>query len=193
MKFDHWRYTVRGVLMEWLRRPEAAIEAYQGALRSLPTDVKALRSIAWLHAQRQRWDQAADGFRKALEVEPGHADTWFNLGFAQDKLGDRRAAGAAFSHATELDPRHDRAWYGLGLVHAHLGDHAAAAAALRHAADLQPMNGPAWLALGLAYHHSNDPDAVKRVVEHCATHDPQTARRLIQEANRADLAALLER
>lgn len=191
MNFDHWRFTVRGVVMEWLRRPEAAIGAYREALGARPTDTKAMRSIAWLHAQGQRWADAAAWFQKATDLEPEHADTWFNIGFAQDKLGARAQAQAAFTRATELNPRHDRAWYGLGLVHAQLGDHAAAAAALKHAAELQPMNGPAWYALGMAYHHCNEPNQVKAVIEHCVVHDVQAARRLIQEANRPDLAGLL--
>jgi len=193
MNFDHWRFTVRGVLMEYLRRPEAAIEAYREALRARPDDLKAVRSIAWLHAQSQRWDQAAEWLEKAAALEPEHADTWFNLGYARERHGDRPAALEAFRRATALNPRHDRAWYGQGMIHAHLGDHLAAAEALKQAAELQPMNGPAWYALGMAYHHANNPDAVRRVVEHCATHDPQAARRLIQEAERADLRGLLAR
>lgn len=193
MNFDHWRFTLRGVLMEYLRRPDAAIEAHQLALKARPDDIKAVRSIAWLHAQARRWGQAAEWFERAAAQEPGHADTWFNLGYAREQQGDRPAALAAFRRATALNPRHDRAWYGQGMVHAHLGDHAAAAEALKQAAELQPMNGPAWYALGMAYHHANNPDEVKRVVAHCATHDPQTAKRLIQEANRPDLMGLLER
>ncbi len=193
MNFDHWRFTVRGVLMEYLRRPEAAIAAYRDALSARPDDIKAVRSIAWLHAQGQRWAQAAEWFGKAVALEPGHADSWFNLGYAQEKHGARQEAMAAFRRAAELNPRHDRAWYGLGLIHAQLGDHAAAAEALKRAAELQPMNGAAWFALGMAYHHDNRPDEVKQVVEHCASHDPQAAKRLVQEANRPDLKGLLAR
>jgi predicted TPR repeat methyltransferase len=79
----------------------------------------------------------------------------------------------------------------MGMIHAHQGNHPAAAEALRQAADLQPMNGAAWYALGMAWHHCHEPDRLKAVIEHCAEVDPQAARRLIQETERADLAHLV--
>jgi tetratricopeptide (TPR) repeat protein len=185
------RFTLRAVIFEWLRQPEKALEAYVAGFRASPKDVRAARSIAWIHAQKQHWGAAAEWFGKALELEPEHADTWFNLGYAREQAGDRRAALDAFLRATALNPRLDRAWYGMGMIHAHLGDHAAAAGELRQAAELQPMNGAAWYALGMAHHHCNEPDKVRGVVEHCVAHDPQTARRLIQDAERADLVPLL--
>lgn len=191
MNFDHWRFTVRGVLMEWLRRPEQAIAAYADAFRANPHDVQAARSIAWIHAQQKRWLESLIWQEKALALVPEHADTWFNLAYAQEQSGQREAALASFQRVTALKPEHDRAWYGIGMMYAHQGDHAAAAAALQTAADLQPMNDPTWYALGMAHHHNADPDGVKRVVEHCVLHSPVTARRLIQEAGRADLMHLL--
>lgn len=191
MNFDHFRFTVRAVLCEWVRQPDKALEAYVDCLRADPKDVKAARSVAWIHAQKQRWAAAAEWFGKALELEPGHADTWFNLGYAREHAGNRPGALEAFGRAAELNPKHDRAWYGMGMIHAHLGDHAAAAEALERAAELQPMNGAAWYALGMARHHNNEPDRVAAVIRHLVDHEPQTAKRLIQDAERADLAHLV--
>jgi tetratricopeptide (TPR) repeat protein len=191
MKFDQWRFTVRAVLLEWFQRPEQAIEAYQSVLKASPTDVRAMRSVAWLHARQQRWAAAAEAFKQALAQEQDHTDTWFNLGYVLEQGGDHAAAISAFSQAAQINPKHDRAWYGMGLAKAHLGDHLGAIEPLQHAAELQPMNGPAWYALGMAYHNSNQPDQVKRVAMHCLTHDIQAARRLIKEANRSDLVPLL--
>lgn len=191
MNFDHFRFTLRAVLFEWLRQPDKALEAYVDSFRADPRDARAARSVAWIHAQQKRWAAAADWFDKALALEPEHADTWFNLGYAREQAGSREGGLEALRRATELNPKHDRAWYGVGMIHAHLGDHAAAAEALEQAARLQPMNGPAWYALGMARHHNNEPDKVEAVVRHLVEHEPQTARRLIQETERADLAHLV--
>lgn len=191
MNYDQWRHTLRGILLEWLRQPERAIAAYQDSYRANPRHVASARGVAWLHARGQRWDEAADWFQRALEIEPEHADTWFNLGYALEQTGDRERAIEAHRRATELNPQHDRAWYGLGMAHAHLGDHAAAAQALAEAARLQPMNGAAWYALGMAQHHCHQPDQVKATIEHTALLDPQAAKRLIQDTERADLAHLV--
>lgn len=191
MNYDRFRYSLRALLFEWLRQPEKALEAYAECFRADPRNVQAARSVAWIHAQKQRWPAAAAWFEKALAIQPGHADTWFNLGYAREQAGDRAAALEAFRKTTELNPKHDRAWYGMGMIHAHRGEHPAATEALRQTAELQPMNGAAWYALGMAWHHCHEPDRLKAVIEHCAATDPQTARRLIQETERADLAHLV--
>jgi cytochrome c-type biogenesis protein CcmH/NrfG len=98
----------------------------------------------------------------------------------------------AFRRTSELNPKHDRAWYGLGMAYAHQGEHAVAADALQHAAELQPMNGVAWYALGMARYHNNQPELVENVIRHLALNEPQTAKRLIRDTERADLAHLVE-
>ncbi len=192
MNFDHFRFTLRAVVFGWLGQTERSLEAYVDGFRANPTDVRAARSIAWLHAQKQHWPAAVEWFDTALALEPEHADTWFNLAYVHENSGDRGAALAAFRRASELNPKHDRAWYGLGMAHAHRGEHAAAAEALQHAAELQPMNGMAWYALGMAHYHNHQPEQVEAVVRHLALHEPQTAKRLIQDSERADLVHLVE-
>jgi tetratricopeptide (TPR) repeat protein len=192
MNYDHLRYTLRAILFDWFRQSERALEAYVEAFRANQRDVKAARAIAWTHAEKKRWKAAAEWFNQALALEPEHADTWFNLGYVQEQDGQRERAEASLARACELNPRHDRAWYGLGLLHAHRGDHEAAVTALRQAADLQPMNGAAWYALGMACYHNHQPDAVEAAIRHLASHEPQTAKRLIRDTERADLAHLVE-
>lgn len=191
MNFDHFRFTLRAVLFEWLRQPDKALEAYVESFRADPGDARAARSVAWIHAQQKRWSAAAEWFDKALALAPDHADSWFNLGYARDQAGDRQGGLEALSRATELNPKHDRAWYGLGMIHAHLGEHAAAAEALDRAAQLQPMNGAAWYALGMARHHNLEPEKAEAAIRHLVDHEPQTAKRLIRDTERADLMALV--
>jgi len=192
MNFDQIRFTVRAVVFGWLGQPDRALDAYVDAFRANPQDVRAARSIAWIHAEKQRWPAAVEWFDKALALESGHADTWFNLAYVREQSGNREAAQEAFRRASELNPKHDRAWYGLGMAYAHQGDHAAAAEALQHAAELQPMNGAAWYALGMARYHNHQPELVEAVIRHLALHEPQTAKRLIRDTERADLAHLVE-
>ena len=192
MNFDHFRFTLRAVVFDWLGQSERSQAAYVAAFSADPKDVRAARSIAWNHARQQRWQQAVHWFETALALEGEHADTWFNLAYVHEQQGDRDGAKAAFLRASALNPKHDRAWYGLGMICAHQGDHAAAAEALQHAAELQPMNGMAWYALGMARYHNRQPEQVETVIRHLALHEPQTAKRLIQDAERADLAHLVE-
>ncbi|KAF0103281.1 MAG: tetratricopeptide repeat protein [bacterium] len=191
MNFDHFRYTLRAIVFDWLRMPDKSAEAYVESFRANPRDVRAARSIAWIHARKKRWAAAADWFDKALALEPEHADTWYNLGYAREQLGNPEGGLVALRRAVELNPKHDLAWYGIGMMHAHQGDHAAAAEALEQAATLQPMNGVAWYALGMARYHNNQPDKVEAVIRHLVDYEPQTAKRLIHDAQRSDLQDLV--
>jgi Flp pilus assembly protein TadD len=191
MNYDQLRHSLRGTLFELMRQPQRAIAAYHDSFRANPHHAGTARTIAWLEARRENWQEAERWFQRALAIEPDDANTWFNLGYAQDKGRRDDDAIASLHRASELNPKNDRAWYGLGMVLARRGDHAGAAAALNEAAQLQPMNGLAWYALGMAWYHCNAPEKVEQVIEHTLTHDPQTAHRLIRDTGRTDLAHLL--
>lgn len=192
MNYDQWRFYLRGYVMEMFKRPQAALEAYDACARVAPAFFEARRSIALIHARAERWAAAAEHLRLALDLAPDDADTWFNLGFVQDKLGHAQEAIDAFRKAVERKPGLDRAWYGMGMAAARLGRHADAAAALEEAARLQPMNSHAWYALGMAHHMSHNPDRVQEVALQLHRFDPIMCRKLIQDSERADLAHLVK-
>jgi Flp pilus assembly protein TadD len=192
MNYDRVRHGLRGMLLNMLGQREGALAAYRDSLAADPNHAETLRTLGWLEAQQERWTEAEAWLARAVEREPDDAPTWFNLAYARDKGGMDDAAIVAFQRATELNPKNDRAWYGLGMLHARHGRHADAAAALTEASKLQPMNGLAWYALGMAWHHCNEPDKVAAAIEHTLSYDPQTAKRLIHDAERSDYAHRLD-
>ena len=189
---EHWRYYLRGRLLEAFNRREAAIAAYLGALRLQPEFHRAANRVAYLFASRERYAEAEPYFAAVLRADPANAVAHFNLGFTYDKRGQHAKAIDAFREATRLNPKIDRAWYGMGLCYAHLGRHEDAAAALEQAAQLQPMNPHAWYALGMAHHAARRPQRVKQVILHLVRFDPRMARRLIVESESTDLAYLVK-
>jgi tetratricopeptide (TPR) repeat protein len=191
MNFEHWRHYARGWVFHFFGRPELAYEAFIAALQADPRDIQSARHLAAIAAGKERWEVAESWFGKVLELAPDDADTWFNLGFVRDHGHKPADALQAFTEATRLKPSLDRAWYGMGLAHARLGQHVAAAAALEKAVELQPMNGEGFYQLGMAYHHANQPDDVKRVAAKLVTFEPKRAKKLVQDAERADLMHLI--
>jgi tetratricopeptide (TPR) repeat protein len=191
MDFEHWRHYARAWLLHFFGREEAAFDEYAAAYRLRPNDVQAARHLAFIAAKRKRFDLAEHWFGETLRLAPEDADSHFNLGFIREEMGRSREAIEAFGEAVRLKPALDRAWYGMGLAHARLGQHAEAAAALGKSAELQPMNGEAFYQLGMARHHANDPDGVKVVVERLLRFDPKRARKLVHDAERADLKHLI--
>lgn len=191
MNFEQWRHYLRGLAFETFKRPVRAIEEYRLTLKYNPGFVQAALRLGHLHAVRNEYDEAEDNFLLGLRLKP-NADVYFNLGFIRDKAGRKERAVEAFREAVRLKPTLDRAWYGMGLALGALGQHHEAAKALEEAGRLQPMNGHAWYALGMAYHHAHQPEKVKEVALHMVRFDPAMTRQLIKEAERGDLAHLVQ-
>ena len=189
---EHWRYYIRGRLLEALGRSQASIAAYQAALRVKPDFHRCTNRVAYILAGLERYAEAEPYFRAVLDADPGNAVAHFNLGYTYDKRGMFEKAIEAFRTATVLNPGIDRAWYGLGLSYAALGKHEDAAKALHEAAKLQPMNPHAWYQLGMAYYKLHNPEKVNEVVMHLLRFDPKMTRRLIVDAERSDLAYLVK-
>lgn len=191
MNYDHWRHYARGWLFHFLGKPDTAYEAFVAAFRENPRDIQSARHLAAIAASRQRWDVAEAWLEKVVALAPEDADAWFNLGFVREHSGKVEAALAAFKVAVQLKPTQDRAWYGMGLANARLGRHDEAAAALQEAVKLQPLNGEAHYQLGMAFHHARRPEEVRAVVEKLVEFDPKRAKRLVQDAERADLMHII--
>lgn len=191
MNFEKWQHYLRARFFQFMNREDAALDEYRRTLAVAPGFSRAAISIAFIHAGRSDFAQAAQAFREVLRTEPDNADMLFNLGFACDKQGELDEAIRSFEAAVKLKPQFDRAWYGLGICHARQGDHAAAAGALHEAATLQPMNPHAWYALGMAHHHLNDPERVTEIAKHLHRFDPVMTRHLIRDTGRTDLDYLV--
>lgn len=192
MNLRTWSHFYRGRVLERLGRIEAAVEAYRLALATDPRFARAADALGYLHAGRKDYAAAERWLSESVRLAPRNAHAWFNLGFVREAQGRHEEAIAAFSETVRLNPVFDRAWYGMGMCHATLGRHDEAAKSLGEAATLQPMNGFAWYQLGMAYHALRQPEKVKEVVEHMFRYDPRMTRKLIRDADRADLAFMVK-
>jgi len=85
-------------------------------LRSDPTQVDALAPLGVLLARTGLWMDAVPHLKRAVELEPGRAVAWGQLGEALNHLDDLGGAREAYERAVELEPRNSRALYGLGIV-----------------------------------------------------------------------------
>lgn len=69
-----------------------------------------------LLSRRGLWVEAVPHLRRAVELQPGYAAAWYQLGESLNHLDWLSEARAAYERAIELEPRHTRALYGLGIV-----------------------------------------------------------------------------
>ena len=68
------------------------------------------------------YEAAIEDFKRAVELEPGHARAYNSRGAAYASLGNPEQAVEDFKRAIELNPGHARAYYNLGKVYFGLGD-----------------------------------------------------------------------
>jgi len=61
-------------------------------------------------------DEARDAYRRAIELDPRHADAHVNLGRLLHEAGELDAAEAHYRLALDVEPADGIAWFNLGLV-----------------------------------------------------------------------------
>jgi tetratricopeptide (TPR) repeat protein len=71
--------------------------------------------------QEGRWPEAADAWRKFLELEPSHAGAHANLGAVLSRLGQYDEAVKSYNDALRLNPRLTEALFNLGVAHYRAG------------------------------------------------------------------------
>jgi tetratricopeptide (TPR) repeat protein len=103
-----------------------AVDAYLAAIgkhAQYPEAYEALGEV--LYGQRKAAD-ALEAFGVAVDLDPGYALAWYNLGFAARKTGDLRKARTASEKYTALRPADPDGHYGFGEVLRGLGERDAA-------------------------------------------------------------------
>ena len=191
MKLDAWRHYLRARLFALLKREDAAIEEYRLALRADPGATRAAHLLAFYLAQRGQMAEAIRQLEHVVAHKPYNARAWYNLGYLRDCSREPAGAIEAFRRAVEISPKFDTAWYGLGMAQSARHEYEPAAQAFERVVQLEPMNGHAWYALGMTQHRLHQPDKVRSIVEHLNRFQRHHARRLIVDAERADLRHLV--
>jgi len=67
------------------------------------------------------YEKAIESFRRAMELNPSHADSYYMLGRAQLALNSLEDAIESFKHAVEIRPGFADAHYNLGVSQSMLG------------------------------------------------------------------------
>jgi tetratricopeptide (TPR) repeat protein len=101
----------------------------------------------------QDWSKAADGFRRALELDPSHQDSMYYLGSSLYELGDYEGALEQFELLAETEPMSLRANLQIGTLRSMPASGAAldleaAATALERAVAINPEESGALTRLG---------------------------------------------
>ena len=96
-------YFLMGQAAEKNGQPEAS-EYYIRAFEIDPRHTKAIRRLAHLRLEQQRYDEALEFFRHLIDIDPNDDATYSNMGIALYYLGRSDEALQHFDQALSLDP-----------------------------------------------------------------------------------------
>lgn len=108
---------------------ETALAAQYEMVAERPYDPTVQNDLGNLLMLADREDEAAEAYRRALEIDDTHRAARFNLGLLLQSRGEHSEAVQHFDTLLELDPRHAWAHYQKGVSHERLGQRKAA---IRH-------------------------------------------------------------
>lgn len=114
-------------------------------------DVQTLIDQGLQAAQDENFEDAAELFGQAVDVDPANARARYNLALAQQNLGDLEGAVATYLRTLQIDPNLIEAYINLGHLYGELGLDEEAVDIFQRAIELDAGNDDLFVALGDAY------------------------------------------
>jgi tetratricopeptide (TPR) repeat protein len=136
------------------------VGAAREALQKNPADpsLHFLLGVAAAGQAKAVTDEARAHFDKALELDPGFHQVWYELGRGEEDAGNLRLAIEHYEKKIGLDGRSAGAHTRLGLIYERIGDHAKATTHYDRAIALNPRDKDAVIRRGiLAYQTDGAP------------------------------------
>lgn len=140
--------------------------------RVVPANVKSMRTAQTaseyfargvaLEEDPRSQSEAIAAYRKVLDLDPGHAAAYINLGTLYYNRQDYAKAESHYRRAVEVDPRYALAYFDLGNVLDETGRVADAINAYKTALQLAPTYADAHYNLALAYEKARQSRAALR-------------------------------
>jgi superkiller protein 3 len=122
-------------------RHAEAVQAFEHAIEREPHDLEALEAKARSLTVLGRTAEAQRDWESLLEVIPGNAEAWFQLGLLRFEASEWSAAAAAFEKCVVLKTQWPaQAWLNLGCCQWRLGEWQAAFQSLRSAIAHDPAD-----------------------------------------------------
>jgi tetratricopeptide (TPR) repeat protein len=116
------------------------------------------RASAW-DGDPERWEEAVEAYGRVVDIDPGYAAAWNNLGLLQHRMGRYERAQACYRAALQADDSCCQAAFNLGSLHEDLSDLSTAIGWYRRALEMEPDYADAHFNLAGVLGKAGQPDA----------------------------------
>ncbi len=135
-----------------LREFDKALDAFSEVLKRQPNNTLAIASIAWVERRQGKMDQAIEGLKHALQLDPREPWFYYELGNTYSKCRRFDSAASSYQQAINLDPHNEYAFFGKSWAMLNLtGDPSAAMKIVDSGLLYNPLSPT--LSFGAAYYH----------------------------------------
>lgn len=154
---------------------ERAAQEYQRAIQLDGASAEAWRGLARAYENMEgRRSEAADAYRKAMELQPGYYSPLLDFGDFHRRMGNYQEAEKHWKRATEIAPQSINAHSNLGGLYADMGRWEDAERELQRALAIDNRSRSVMNNLASLYQYmGRDADAVK-VLERARTLGPES-------------------
>ena len=141
-------------------RLDLALDEFKKAVKADPKNPYFQKGLGQAYAAKRKWDDAADAFRKALELNPYYVDVRNDLGMALILGGNREAGKKEFLTAfgDPTNPTPEISARNLGQVYFEEKNYAESASWFRTSVNRNKSYGEAYLGLADALAASGRPE-----------------------------------
>jgi protein O-GlcNAc transferase len=158
-----------------LRNWDAAIAAYDRAVRLRPDMAQAHVNLGKSLSEAGRPETAMGAFRNALKLNPDHADAHYSLGIVLMEEGRLAEAVSHLARAAALEPKAADMHSRLGAALAEAGRHEDAIVCFRRALAIHPAQVNALIHLSIAFNALGRLDEEIAVLDEILAIDPSLA------------------
>ena len=151
----------------------AVVISLSGAAASAQTEAqKALDRAAALYREG-RFDEAAEAFEKAAELDPGSLEIWESLGWAYRKAGRNDEAKEVWTRILKVDPERASLWNQVAAIDIEREDWAAAAESLTMSLSVEPAESHVRTRLAMVLENAERFEEAANEYEQLALRDPE--------------------
>ncbi len=151
---------------------ERALQHYDKSAKTPAVARSAHVGMAQVYAAQGRHNLALDQFQQALNLSPGDAYVYSQIGYQHYIDGDIQNAISALRKALELNPDNAGVWSTLGAIYLEEGSNGDAAKALEHSIAIDP-SATALSNLGLLKYQAGDYKEAAALQRQSITANPQ--------------------